>query len=395
MHRWLYGESEKLHEVSQLCREAIGKLHSYSTSFTEEEEKGILAKEIMSMITSVKQHLQVESFPNSDARSYIPDSYKGTVEKPILQGEANFKKILTTHSQHHLSVCQVFKNTCRIHKTTPGETQAGACITALRTETETIDTMCTTEETVYRRKGSAEMLNSPAVGSSSERLCGQKNEHIGSDVMNISFDEETKPLEIEINDENSVFRRQQNRSQTTTSESSWCKLSKSSCSSGWEELNCNSSKESPKEGQQQEKGSAEEQCCRTESDEHSQAACLNLMPPRAWHSSPPEDLHSHGGSPQPSLEVDTTLAGRLVEKVSLCREELREGRHHGKNSSEEKGGEVNNVVPSLSAPNSAPTKRQEVFHVGGAGLQDQGQQHPHVPAQETFCAGPPRRRSCR
>ncbi|KAM9026030.1 LOW QUALITY PROTEIN: alpha-protein kinase 1 [Ara ararauna] len=297
VHRWLYGESEKLHEVSQLCREAMGKLHSYSTSFTE-EEKGIIAKEIMSVTTSMKKHLQVERFPNSDARSYVPGSYKGTVEKPILQGEANFKKILPTHSQHHLSVCQVFKNTCRIHKTTPGETQAGACITTLRTETEAIDTMCTTEEIVYRRKDTAEMLNSPTAGSSSERLCGQKNKRVGSDVMNITFDEEAKPLEIEINGEN-VFSRQQNRSQTTTSESSWCKLSKSSYSSGWEELNC--SKES-QQGQQQEKGSAEEQCCRTESGEHSQAACLNLMPPKAWHSSPPGALHSHGVSRQPSLD---------------------------------------------------------------------------------------------
>lgn len=114
----------------------MGKLHSYSTSFTEEEEKGMLAKEIMSLITSVKKHLQVESFPNSDARSYVPDSYKGIVETPILQGEANFEKILAMHSQHHLSVCEVFENTCRIHKTTPGETQVGACITTLRTETK-------------------------------------------------------------------------------------------------------------------------------------------------------------------------------------------------------------------------------------------------------------------
>uniref|UniRef100_A0A8B9FV00 Alpha kinase 1 n=2 Tax=Amazona TaxID=12929 RepID=A0A8B9FV00_9PSIT len=321
VHRWLYGESEKLHEVSQLCREAMGKLHSYSTSFTEEEKKKtILAKEIMSVITSMKKHLQVESFPNSDARSYVPDSYK-----------ANFKKILTTHSQHHLSVCQMFKNTCSIHKTTPGETHAGACITTLRAEAEAIDTMCITEEIVYRRKGTAEMLNSPTAGSSSERFCGQKNKCIDSDVMNITFDEEAELLEIEINGGNSVFSRQQNRSQTTTPESSWCKLSKST----------------------------EKQRCRTESDEHSQAACLNLMPPRAWHSSPPEAPHSHGVSPQPSLDVDTTLAGRLVEKLSPCGEELREVGHQEKSSSEEKGGEVNNVVPSLSTSNSAVTKWQE------------------------------------
>lgn len=313
----------------------------------------MLAKEIMSLITSVKKRLQVESFPNSDARSYVPDSYKSTVEKPILQREVNFEKILAVHSQHHLSVCEVFEKTCRIHKTAPGETQAGACITTLRTETKNIDTLCTTEEIAYQRKGAAK--SSPTAGSGSERLSGQRNKYIGSDVMKISFDEETEPLEIEINDENGVFSRWQKRSQTTTSESSWCKLSKSSYSSSWEELNCNSSKESPGDGQQQEKGSVEEQCCTTESDENGQAAYLGSLPPRAWPPSPREPLQSCGASPQPSLEV----AGRLVEKASLCGEELREGRHCGKSSSERKAGEVNNEVPSISTPYSVPTRPQE------------------------------------
>ncbi|KAM6345543.1 alpha-protein kinase 1 [Podargus strigoides] len=359
VHRWLYGESEKLREVSQLCREAMGKLHSYSTSSTEEEEKGILAKEIMSLITSVKKRLQVESFPNSDARSYVPDSYKSTMEKPILQREVSFEKILAMHSQHHLSVCEVFEKTCRIPKTAPGETQVGACITALRTETKNIDTVCTTEEIVYQRKGAAKMLNSPTAGSSLGRLSGQRNEYNGSDVMKISFDEEIEPLEIGINDENSVFSRWQSRSRTTTLESSWCKLSKSSYSSSWEELNCNSSKESCREGQQPEKGSAEAQCCTTESDEHGQAACLHSLPPRAWPPSPQEPLRSSWGSPQPSLEVDTSLAGKLAENASLCGEELQKGRCRGKSSSEKKAGEVNNAVSSLSTPYSVPAKPEK------------------------------------
>ncbi|NXX11944.1 ALPK1 kinase, partial [Podargus strigoides] len=359
VHRWLYGESEKLREVSQLCREAMGKLHSYSTSSTEEEEKGILAKEIMSLITSVKKHLQVESFPNSDARSYVPDSYKSTMEKPILQREVSFEKILAMHSQHHLSVCEVFEKTCRIPKTAPGETQVGACITALRTETKNIDTVCTTEEIVYQRKGAAKMLNSPTAGSSLGRFSGQRNEYIGSDVMKISFDEEIEPLKIGINDENSVFSRWQSWSRTTTSESSWCKLSKSSYSSSWEELNCNSSKESCREGEQPEKGSAEVQCCTTESDEHGHAACLHSLPSRAWPPSPQEPLRSSWGSPQPSLEVDKPLAGKLAENASLCGEELQKGRCHGKSSSEKKAGEVNKAVPSLSTPYSVPAKPEK------------------------------------
>uniref|UniRef100_A0A8C3JAE4 Alpha kinase 1 n=1 Tax=Calidris pygmaea TaxID=425635 RepID=A0A8C3JAE4_9CHAR len=355
VHRWLHGESEKLHEVRQLCKEAMGKLHSYSASSTEEEEKGMLAKEIMCLITSVKKRLRVESFPNSDVRSYVPDSFKGTVEKPILQREVSFEKILAMHSQHHLSVCEVFENTCRLHKSAPGETQVGVCITTLRTETKTIDTVCTTEEIVNQRRGTAKTLNSPTAGSSSERLSGQRNKYLGSDVMKISFNEETESLELEINDENSAFSRWQKKSQTTTSESSWCNLSKSSYSSSWEELNCNSSKESPREGQQQEKGSVEEQCCTTESDENGQATYLRSLPPRACPPSPQEPLHSCGGSPQPSLEVD----GRLVEKESPRVEELRERRHSGKSSSEKKAEEVNIAVPSLSTPYSVPTRLEE------------------------------------
>ncbi|NWW51695.1 ALPK1 kinase, partial [Pedionomus torquatus] len=355
VHRWLYGESEELSEVRQLCKEAMGKLHLYSTSSTEEEEKETRAKEIMSMITSVKKRLRVESFPNSDARSYVPDSFKGMVEKPILQQEVNFEKILAMHSQHHLSVCEVFENTCRLHKSAPGETQVGPCITTLRTETKNIDTVCTTEETVYQKKGAAKMLSSPTAGSSSERLSGQRNKYTGSDVMKISFSEETEPFEIEINDENSAFSKWQKRSQTTTSESSWCKLSKSSYSSSWEELNCNSSKESSREGQEQEKGSVEDPCCTTESDENGQAVYSRSLPPRAWPPLPPEPLYSCGAPPQPSLEV----AGRLVEKASLYGEELWEGRRHGKSSSEKKAEEVNNAVPPLSTPYPVPTRLEE------------------------------------
>ncbi|NWH55767.1 ALPK1 kinase, partial [Geococcyx californianus] len=355
VHRWLYGESEKLHEVSQLCREAMEKLYSYSTSFTEEGEKGMLAKEIMSLIASVKKRLQVEGFPNSDSRSYVPDSYKGTVEKPVLQGEVNFERILAMHSQHHVSVCEVFEKTCRIHKATSGETQVGACITTLRTETKNVDTVCTSEEIAHQRKGTVKMLNSPTSGGSSERLSGQKNKYMGSDAMKISFNEEIEPLETEISEENSIFSRWQNGSQTTTSERSWCKLSKSSYSSSWEELSCNSSKEFPSEGQQQERGLAEERCCTTESDENGQAAYVHSLPPRAGPPSPQGPLSSCWGSPQPSLERDAPVARRLVEKVSLC-EELREGRHHGKSSSEKKAREVDNAVPSLSTPYSVPSR---------------------------------------
>ncbi|NWU96052.1 ALPK1 kinase, partial [Upupa epops] len=349
VHRWLYGESQKLCEVTQLCREAMAKLHLYSTSLTEEEEKGMLAREIMSLITAVKKLLQMESFPNSDARSYVPDSYKGSVEKPILQGDADFEKILATHSQHHLSVCEVFESTCRMHETTPGETQGGACITALRTETKNVNTACTTEEIQYQKKGAMKMPVSPPAGWCSGMLDGQRNKYLGFDVVKVSCSEEMEPF---LSDE----KRWQNRSQTTTSESSWCKLSKSSYSSSWEELNCRTSKESSREGHEGQ-GSAEEQCCTTE--ENGQDDNLCSLPPRDQHRSPQKYLHSCWGSSQPSLDADTPLSWRLVEKVSLCREELQEAKYCGNCSSEKEAREMNNAVPSPSTHYTAPIKPGE------------------------------------
>ncbi|NXV83943.1 ALPK1 kinase, partial [Atlantisia rogersi] len=353
VHRWLYGESEELSEVKGLCREAMGKLHLYSTPSAEEEEKGRLAREIMSLIAFVKKRLRVGSFPNSDGRSYVPDSYKGAVGSAVLRGEASFEGILTMHSQHHLSVCGVFENTCRVHHTASGETQVGACITTLRTETTAVDTACATEETACQKEGVGKTLDSPTAGSSSRRLCGQRNKYTRSDVMKSSLDEEMEPGEV--NGASSAFSRWRNRSQTTTSESSWCKLSKSSYSSSWEELNPNSSKDSPREGQQQDKDSAEMLCCTTKSDENGQAAYLCSLPPRAHSPSPREPQRNHGASPQPSLEVDAHRARRPVENTSLCGEELREG----KSSSEEKAGEVNNTDTSLSTPSSVPKRPEE------------------------------------
>ncbi|XP_030803644.1 alpha-protein kinase 1 [Camarhynchus parvulus] len=368
VHRWLHGDSQELHGVTQLCREALGKLHSYSTSFPEEEDKGMLAREIMSLVAVVKRRLRVGGFPNSDARSYVPDSYKGSVRKPVLQGEASFEKILAKHSQHHLSVCQVFEKTCRIHKTTLGEIQVGACITTLRTETKTMDTLCTAEDTAHQRSGAVKILGTPTAGNSSEGLSGQRNQDIGSGVMKISFEEEMEPLEIKINSEKDVFSRGQDRSRSTTSENSWCKLSKCSYSSSWEELSCNSSRESLRGGQQGEKGSVEEQCCTTEHDGSSQNTPLCSLPPRAWHPAPREPLRGSGGSPLHSSEGCAPQAGRMVEKDPLCREELRKGRHRGRSSSKEKSKGSNNEFPSLSISYSVPTRQEEEKSFSGAEL---------------------------
>ncbi|NWY00847.1 ALPK1 kinase, partial [Nothoprocta ornata] len=238
VHRWLYGESRKLHDMGQLCKEAMGKLDAYSASAAEDGDRGALARGIMALVASVKKGLQVRNFPNSDARSYVPDSYKGAVENLTLRGEANFEKILALHSQHHLSVCEVFEKTCRIHETAPGEARVGACITTLKTETKGIDTMCTAEETVGKGKGTAKRHPASESTGSPERLRGQtRNKHIGSDVRTNSF-EEMEPSEGEISEERGVCSSWEKGSRTATStwENSWCKVSRSSCSSSWEEL---------------------------------------------------------------------------------------------------------------------------------------------------------------
>ncbi|NXO23307.1 ALPK1 kinase, partial [Cisticola juncidis] len=359
VHRWLHGESHELWEVTQLCREALGKLYCYSTLFPEEEDKGALAKEIMSLIASVKQRLRVGSFQNSDARSYVPDTYKGLVQKPVLQGETSFEKILAKHSQHHLSVCQVFEKTCRIRKTTPGEIQVGACITTLRTDTKTTDTVCTAEDTAQQRRGAVKILNSPTAGSCSEGLSGQRNQDICSGVMKISFEEEIEPLEIKISSESDVFSREQNGNQSTASDNSWCKLSKFGSSSSWEELSYKSSRESLRDRQQGEKGSVEEQCCTTESNGDGQDMPLCSLPPGAWHPAPLESLRGCRESPQHSPQGCASRAGRMVEKEHLCGEELQEERHHGRSSAERKAKGSNNEFPSLSVFSSVPTRQEE------------------------------------
>ncbi|KAM8808614.1 alpha-protein kinase 1 [Eudromia elegans] len=261
VHRWLYGESEELRGVSLLCKEAVGRLDVYSTS--EDGDKGALAKEIMALIASVKRGLQVRNFPNSDARSYVPDSYKGAVENLTLRGEANFEKILAMHSQHHRSVCDVFENTCRIRKITSGEAQVGACITTLKTETKSADTMCTTEETTGKGRDTAKRHPASETRSTSEGCGGHaRNKHIGSDVRKNSF-KETEPVERVKSEENGACSRWGGESGTATSESSWCRLSKSSCSSSWEELGCSSSSRGPPRAGSWEPGPAVEPGCPT------------------------------------------------------------------------------------------------------------------------------------
>ncbi|XP_074849522.1 alpha-protein kinase 1 isoform X1 [Carettochelys insculpta] len=350
VHQRLYRESERLSEVRHLCIKAMEKLYIYSTSpFTEDQDKETLAKEIMSLITSVKEHLEVQSFANSDARSYVPDSYKGGVEKPILCGEINFEKILEMHSQHHRSISEVFESTCRNHETRHREAKMGACITALKTETKNVDTMCTTEEKLCYGKGVAKISAAQKARRNHELFSHQtRRKWTRPNAMNVSFEEEieSKPLDKVANDENSIFSSLRSRSQTTSSLRSWDKLSKSSSSGSWEEVDWNTSNKLPRDWQQREKGSGDEHCCTAStesSEENVQAGSLHSLPFKTHHLSLQELPGSCSGPSQPSLKDNMLSANTLADISSASREGLLQETQLERNALNQKAGDAANI----------------------------------------------------
>ncbi|KAM9678631.1 alpha-protein kinase 1 isoform 1-T2 [Trichechus inunguis] len=234
VHRRLHGETETVRAASQLCREAMGKLYTFSTS-SGSQDREALSREIMSLITQVKDHLQVQSFPNLDGKSYVPESFKSSLDKLLLHEQVDFQKILETFSQHHTSVCEVFENTCGNNKNKPKDT--GICITALKTETKNTDTVSTTEDKPHFQKGMA-MPSSQMARNGQEKLrgTGRKN-WIHSDAFHVSQDEDTE-TETEppgpSNGRGAVLNTSLNDSQSS---SSWSKLSGFSSSTSWEEVN--------------------------------------------------------------------------------------------------------------------------------------------------------------
>uniref|UniRef100_G3TEJ4 Alpha kinase 1 n=1 Tax=Loxodonta africana TaxID=9785 RepID=G3TEJ4_LOXAF len=235
VHQRLHGETETVHAASQLCREAMGKLYTFSAS-SGSQDREILSREIMSLITQVKDHLQVQSFPNLDGRSYVPESFKSSLDKLLLHGQVDFQSLLEAYSQHHTSVREVFESTCGNNKNKPEDT--GVCITALKTETKNIDTVSTTEDKPHFQKGMG-MHSSQMARNGQEKLrcIGRKN-WIHSDAFHVSEDEdietETEPSDPS-NGRRAVLNTSLNDSQSS---SSWSKLSGFSSSTSWEELNC-------------------------------------------------------------------------------------------------------------------------------------------------------------
>lgn len=244
VHLRLYGESERLSRVSQLCKEALEKLYAYShSSHADEQDKDLLAQEIMCLVMSVKEQLQVQSFPNSDAKSYIPDSFKAGMEKQVVSGELKFEEVLKMHSQHHAAVCDVFESACKSHTMRPEEGKKGTCITALKTETRNVDTVCTTEERPHHGKDTAKVSVSQKGRKGHESLKGPTQKKLSCvPAVDTSLDEETEsePLEKEQSNGEGVPSRSQSRSEMLHSWSkSWSKVSKSSSLPSWEEIDWN------------------------------------------------------------------------------------------------------------------------------------------------------------
>ncbi|KAJ7327034.1 hypothetical protein JRQ81_016793, partial [Phrynocephalus forsythii] len=235
VHQQLHGESEKLCQVSHFCQEALEKLYAYSHSTDhEEQDKGKIAKDIMGLVMSAKQLLDVQSFPNSDPMSYIPDGYKTDVNKPIVNGELSFKKVLKMHSQHHEAVCDVFESTCRSHKVNSG----GVCITTLKTETRNVDTMCMTEEKSHGGSDAARNLVSQKVLKGCEVHKGQmqnKSSHDAVEDVSLGEETESEPSERSQNSADGVL----SGSKISSSFRSWSKFSRSSFSTSWEDINGN------------------------------------------------------------------------------------------------------------------------------------------------------------
>lgn len=149
-HGRLHGDTEAVRTARQLCRVAVGKLFAVSIP-AGRQDKDTLSREIMSLVAQVKGHLQVQSFSNFDGRSYIPASFGCGLEKPILHEPVDFQKVLETYSQHHTSVCEVFESTCENNMSKQKAINTAVCITALRTETKSVDTVGTEDNACFQR----------------------------------------------------------------------------------------------------------------------------------------------------------------------------------------------------------------------------------------------------
>ncbi|XP_042553540.1 alpha-protein kinase 1 [Dipodomys spectabilis] len=236
VHRRLHGETVAVCAANELCLTAMGKLYFFGTS-SRSQDREALSWEIMTAISQVKDLFHVQSFSNLDDRSYVPESFKSRLDKPILHGQVDFQKILEAYSQHHISVCEVFESSCGSKKDQQKGTKTGVCVTALKTETKSMDTMSMTQDNPCSQE-SRGMNSSIMAEEGRERLRrAERRNWTHSDAFRVSLDQgmetETEPPDRS-NGRRDVLNKSQSDSQSS---SSWSKFSGLSSSTSWEEVN--------------------------------------------------------------------------------------------------------------------------------------------------------------
>lgn len=333
VHKWLNSEAGQNEIVNQLCKDAMEKLAVYNM-LSDKRDKGVLASDVMCLVTAIKEHLKVQPFPKSDEQSFVPDSYRDCIKKKIVTGKVSFQKLLDMHSQHHISVCKVFDVACRSHTTEEDVMKSGVCITALKT----IDTISTADSSPSQT--ASDQLSDQSV---------RRKKLVHSDAVSHSFDEE---------------RRQRLSSSHSGSQGS--SLSNSSFS--WECIPEQNEKElnvSNSEGDQVVSLSSsstssdvlgEKKC---DADIHLQGLSLqdNVTDPQSH----PVDNKSAGENNSSQISLNIVTAGKKSALSSnVCRKSTAEG---SSTYSEDESFEF--VDLSIGAETNKPTEKQQMFKPHG------------------------------
>lgn len=234
VHCRLHGETDAVHAARQQCSVAMGKLYTFSTSLSSQDRE-VLSREIMSLISQVKGHLHVQSFPNADDRSYVPESFTCGLDRPILHGHVDFQQLLETYSQHHTSVCEVFESTCRNSRGHQRDAKAEVCITTLKTETGTVDTVGATLERVCSQDSGSTASSKMSEKDREKLQRVRRRSWTHSEAFRVSLDQDTG-TETELPN-HSNGRADVSSKPLRDSSSSWSRLSGLSSSSSWEEVN--------------------------------------------------------------------------------------------------------------------------------------------------------------
>ncbi|XP_008831936.1 alpha-protein kinase 1 isoform X2 [Nannospalax galili] len=339
VHRRLQGETGAICAASQLCIKAMGKLHTFSTS-SSSQDRETLSREIMSLVSQVKGHLKVQGFSNLDERSYVPESFKCRLDKPILHGQLDFQKILETYSQHHTSVCEIFENICENSKNKQKDMKPKVCITTLKTETNTIDTTSATQEKP-RSQESKEKLSVHT--AKKEKLGRVRRCWTGSDIFQGSSDQDKETEAEPPQDSNNRADVSSKSLSDSQSSSTWSKLSMLSSCTSWEEVNHHVQGRSARKESSQEKYLVGTQCstglCEELKNDRNCRAVQTSLSSSELHSvslqatedhklaSSQSQLHKHMSS-VPSLPFNTTNTcsasdARLLEETPEGIQEVR------------------------------------------------------------------------